>query len=180
MGKSTGITLMLLGLSLSMTAARAGEAEMDRQARHGTVRCGGSNFLQQNGAESHSTSYNFRNLSSTTPITIDRIVFWDATGGVLFDSVVSGFPTFQNAILGPSDQALGPNQSADLDTLTLLPFLPQNRRPVQMEATWSAPAKVLTLDVSFVSITRERDSITGAELQERSRAFMDCRTIGTG
>ena len=46
--------------------------------------CGGTNFLRQGNTEIHFTNYNLRNLSDSTPIRIDRIVVYAATGAVLF------------------------------------------------------------------------------------------------
>ena len=177
----TKFHVISMGLFLSLVSAGAslaGDADLDQKARQGTVRCGGSHFLRLGGTEIHFTTYNLRNLSSTTPITIERVVFLDAAGGVLFDSGVSGFPATDNGILGPSDQVLDPNQTAQLDTLGLLPFLAETQRPIQLEISWSAPLRVLTLDVSLVRVVRERDPATGLHGAERSRHLRDCRTIG--
>jgi hypothetical protein len=72
---------------------------------------------------------------------------------------------------------LDPNQTAQLDTLDVLPFLPQTQRPVQLQIIWSAPERVLVLDVALVRLGRERNPATGMQGQERSRHLRDCRTI---
>lgn len=172
-------TEILVGLLLSLAAgvSNAGDADLDTKSRQGTVSCGGSNFLRLAGTEIQFTSYNLRNLSSTTPITIERLVFFDATGSVLFDSAVSGLPLFDNGILGPSDNVLEPNQTAHLDTIGVVPFLPDTLRPIQLQISWTAPERVLTLDVAAVRIGRERDPITFQQGPERSRHLGHCRTI---
>src|SRR5688572_32814226 len=94
---------VLAGLFLSLGLAgisHAANIDDDTKARQGVVRCGGNNFLRQGGTEIQFTSYSLRNLSSTTPITVERLTFFDATGSVLFDSSVSGFPSFQGGVLG--------------------------------------------------------------------------------
>lgn len=174
---------VLAGLVLSLMSfgtLQARDVDDDAKARSGTVRCGGSNHLRQGGAEIHFTSYNLRNVSSTTPITVDRLTFFDANGSVLFDSDTSGFPPFGNGVLGPSDQVLDPNQTAQLDSTDVLPFLPQNQRPVQLEIAWSAPERVLILQAGLARIARQRDPVTGEQGQERARHSSSCRTIRLG
>lgn len=168
------VVVMSLGVAGTSHAANIDE---DTKARQGVVRCGGNNLLRLSGAEVHFSSYTLRNLNSTTPITVERLTFFDATGNVLFDSGVSGIPAFANGVLGAGDAVLDPNQAAQLDTVNLLPFLAMSQRPIQLEVTWSAPERVFTLQVSEVRIVRERDVSTGAQLAERSRSVSGCRTI---
>ena len=171
--------LILAGLALSLVSSggpQAAEIDGDLKARAGTVRCGGSNHLRQGGTELHFTSYNLRNFG-TAPITVERLTFFDANGMVLFDSNVSGFPPFSNGVLGPSDNVLDPNQTAQLDSNDVLPFLPESQRPLQLEVVWSAPTRVLTLGVVGVRLVRQRDPVSGAQLQERSRDAGPCRTV---
>jgi hypothetical protein len=155
----------------------AANIDDDTKARQGVVRCGGNNDLRLGGTDIQYTASTLRNLSSTTPITVERLMFFDATGSVLFDSGTSGIPSFDNGILGPLDTVLDPNQIAQLDTVGLLPFLPAMQRPIQLEIAWSAPERVLTLEVSGTRIARQRDPATGAQLAERSRSPSVCRTI---
>jgi hypothetical protein len=169
--------LLLSLASLGPSQARDRDIDDDVKARNGTVRCGGSNHLRQGGSEIHFTSYNLRNVSSTTPITIERLTFFDANGSVLFDSNTSGFPPFSNAVLGPSDNVLDPNQTAQLDSTDVLPFLPENQRPIQLEVVWSAAERVLILEAGQVRIGRQRDPVTGAQGQDRTRHSGGCRTI---
>lgn len=177
MHKSILATMVGLCFAAGINTAIAGDAEQDLKARQGTVRCGGTQFLRQNGTEVQFTSYIFRNLSSTTPITIRRLVFFDANGVKLLDTNLSGFPAFENGVLGTANQVLGANQTAQLSTPGLLPFLPDTQRPIQLEIDWAAPEKVLTLDVSLVRIARQRDNVSGQHLAERGRHLRDCRTI---
>jgi len=166
-----------LCFAAGINTAIAGESEMDLKARQGTVRCGGNHFHRQAGTELQYSSYVFRNFSSTTPITIRRLVFFNANGVVLYDSNISGFPSFSNGVLGTANQVLGANQTALLSTQGLLPFLPEPQRPIQLEIDWAAPEKVLTLDVSTVRIAQRRDPISGQTHEDRSRFLKECRTI---
>jgi hypothetical protein len=174
--------LILSGLALSLASfgePQAADIDGDLKARGGTVRCGGSNHLRQSGTELHFSSYNLRNFGAA-PVTVERLTFFDANGMVLFDSNASGFPPFSNGVLGPADNVLEPNQTAQVDSIDVLPFLPENQRPIQLEIVWSAPARVLMLDVVGVRLVRQRDPVTGAQGQERSRDAGSCRTIHAG
>ncbi len=179
MRKSILAAVVGLCFAASVGTSIAGEAEQDKKSRQGTVRCGGNHFLRLNGTEIQWTSYIFRNYNSTTPITIRRLVLFDATGSVLRDTNINGFPDFANGVLGPADHVLDANQTASLDTLGL-PFLSDTQRPIQLEIEWSAPEKALTLDVSLVRLSNRRDPATGAILEERGRLLRDCRTIRFG
>jgi len=174
------VRLVVAGLAFSLGSfgpLQAAELDGDAKARKGTVRCAGSNSVRLAGTEIQYASYNLRNLNSATPITIERMTVFAATGQVLFDSDASGLPQFPNGVLGPSDNVLDPNQTANIDTTNFLPFLPDNLRPIQVEFVWSAAERALLLDVSFIRVSRQRDPQTGQELQERSRSNGACRTI---
>jgi len=167
---------LFLSIGLAGTS-HAANIDDDTKARQGVIRCGGNNFLRLGGTEIQFTAYVIRNLSSTTPITVERLTFFDATGAVLFDSDTSGFPTFDSALLGPSDNVLDPNQTAQLNSYDVLPFLPENQRPIQLEIVWSAPERVLTLEAIGVRVSRQRDPTTGAQLAERGRDGNKCRSV---
>lgn len=166
-------------LALSVVGGRLDAAGLDGDAtaRKGTVRCGGSQSLRLSGTEIQYASYNLRNFNAATPIAIERLTVYSATGEVLFDSGSSGLPQFSNGVLGPSDNVLDANQSADLQTFDFLPFLPGNQRPFQLEIVWSAPERALLLEVVLIRIARQRDPATGQELAERSRHTAPCKTI---
>jgi len=167
---------LFLSIGLAGTS-HAANIDDDTKARQGVIRCGGNNFLRLGGTEIQFTAYVIRNLSSTTPITVERLTFFDATGAVLFDSDTSGFPTFDSALLGPSDNVLDPNQTAQLNSYDVLPFLPENQRPIQLEIVWSAPERVLTLEAIGVRVSRQRDPTTGAQLAERGRDGNKCPSV---
>jgi len=178
MRSETPVILAGLALFLGLSGtSHTASIEDDAKARQGVVRCGGNNFLRLGGTEIQYTTYTIRNVSSTTPITIERLTFFDATGSVLFDSGTNGFPTFVNSVLGPSDNVLEPNQTAQLFSFDVLPFLPENQRPIQLEIAWSAPERVLTLEAAGVRTSRQRDPATGAQLVERGRDGNSCRTV---
>ena len=170
MAAFAAISLASAGVSM------ADQAEGEQTARSGVVSCGGTNFLRQGNTEIHFTNYNLRNLSASTPIRIDRIVVYAATGAVLFDSDVNGFPAFESGRLGPDDQVLDPKQTAQLGTDTFLPFLAEELRPLQTEITWSAPEKVLTLHVSTNRVARQF-ALPNNMGQERSREGGSCRNV---
>ncbi|MFN7085520.1 MAG: hypothetical protein ACK4N4_02695 [Burkholderiales bacterium] len=178
MYKRKSVLAAMVGLCFTagIGAAVAGEAEQDKKARQGTVRCGGTHSTAHGGTEIQWTNYVFRNLNSTTPITIKRLVMFDALGNVLVDSNLNGFPPFDNGVLGPADNILDANQTASLTTLGMAP-LPPTQRPIQLEIEWTAPEKALTLDVSVVRPSNRRDPATGQIFEERARHLRDCRTI---
>jgi hypothetical protein len=172
--------LVVAGLILMFVSFRplhAVEVDGDAKGRKGTVRCAGSHSLRLSGTEIQYASYNLRNFNSAIPITIDRMTVFTATGQVLYDSDTSGLPQFPNGVLGPSDNVLDPNQTANIDTTDFLPFLPVNLRPIQVEIVWSAPERALLLEASMIRIARQRDPATGQELAERSRHSASCKTI---
>src|SRR5688500_6003076 len=133
MGKA--LPLLAAGLALcavSFAPLHAAELDGDARARKGTVRCGGSNSLRLGGTEIQYATYNLRNFNAAIPITVEQLTVYAATGQVLFDSATSGLPQFPNSTLGPLDNVLVPNQSADIATTNFLPFLPDHQRPIQL------------------------------------------------
>ena len=173
---------VLVVAMFSMTFAQQASADRPEGAakgREGVVRCGGNNFLRLEGTEIHFTSYALRNLDSTNSIVIDRMRFFDAPGNVLFDSAASGLPLAANEILGPANNTLGPNQTAQFDSNDILAFLNDQRlRPIQLEIQWSASRPALSLDVTNNRIVRRRVPPPNASQQEeRSRSAVPCRTI---
>src|SRR6266550_3888101 len=141
-------------------AALADRGEGETTARQGTVRCGGNNFLRLGGTEIQFASYILRNFDATQPIVVDRMRFFDANG---------------NGVLGPANNTLNPNQTAQFNTNDILPFLAQTDRPIQLEIEWSAPRRALGLDVITIRVARQRDPATGAILAERGRHATECR-----
>ena len=106
------------------------------------------------------------------------MIAFEADGSVLFDSNLSGLPATTNDILGPADNLLQPNQTAQFDSGNIVPsFLAQTDRPIQLEIQWSAPDKVLILDVSLVRLGRQRDPSTGSIGVERTRFLRECTSI---
>ena len=171
---------ILLATIFSLTflgATQAQQSEGATTARLGVVRCGGNNFLRLGDTEIHFTFYHLRNFDSTNPITIDRMRFFDANGTVLADSAVLGLPVSFDGKLGPANNTLHPNQTAQFKSDDFLPFLPQTNRPIQLEIEWSSSKAALTLDVSVNSVSRQRDPATAAVGAERSRSIRECRSI---
>jgi hypothetical protein len=168
------ITVFSLGIA---GTAQADRSEGEATARKGVVRCGGSNHLRQGGTEIHTTNYNLRNFDPAQPVTIDRLRFFDATGAVLFDSAGGGLPPADNGVLGPANNVLNPNQTAQFRSNDILPFLQGNARPIQAEIEWSASKDALTLAVGITRLVRRRDPATGAVQEERARSSSPCRSI---
>ena len=171
-------TLVATACVLSFSAKSiAGPSDGISKGKHGVVRCGGNNFLRLAGAEIQRTNYTFRNYNASVPITIVRMRFFDATGAILFDSQASGFPNSGNGVIGPGDPTLQPNQTAQFSSNDFLPYLTLTQQPLQLEIEWTAPSKVLALDVSLARTNNARDPKTGQIGEERSSHLRECTTI---
>lgn len=163
--------LILALLVFAVPRSHAGHADGATRARSATVMCGGNNFVRLGGTQVHRAVYTMRNYDPVRSITIDRIRFFDATGASLFDSDVAGFPAFGNGVLGPADQTLEPNQSAQLASDSLLPNLGSALRPIQLRIDWSARPRALLLETVLVRQVRHAGNA------EISRHAYECRTI---
>jgi len=128
-------------------------------ARQGIVRCAGTHFLRGpgGGTERHWAVWNLHNFDLTTPIVIDRMVIVNAAGSIIFDSAVSGLPDAGNGLLGPTNNILRPNQTANFQSRLFLPALPQSERPVQFVVIWSAANPAITLHVTAHARITEYD-----------------------
>jgi hypothetical protein len=157
-----------LGLCLSLAAMGTLAHNGHDRGQSGTIRCGGNNFYRAEAREMHTVSYVMRNMSSRGSISIDRIVFWDATGAVLYDSKVNVFPMFGNRVLGPNDQVLRPNQTGQMEASSVLPLLESWQRPVQIEINWSSRDRVPPLNVTLVRLVKLVDA-QGKQGQETTR-----------
>jgi hypothetical protein len=177
MMKKSVCVLLAAALSSFAYVAHADRSEGGATARQGTLRCGGNNFLRLGGTEIQFASWVFRNFDSTQDITLNRLRVFDANGAVLYDSATSTLPPSDEGNIGPGNNVLGPNQTAQFDSNTFLPFLPQATRPIQLELQWSSARAALTLDGITVRISRERNPTTGMQLAERGRHALECRTI---
>lgn len=175
MKASVTATLLGAGLLLTTVAAHAGS---EAQAQHGTIRCGGNHFVRLAGTELHFVNYVMRNRSDSAPITVDRILFFDATGQMFYDTSISGFPQFSNGVLGPHNRVLAPNQTGQLDVTSFLPYLTETQRPMQAEIHWSAPKKVLPLSVDLIRLVQQIDPATRARGAEKTRDSQDCDEVG--
>ncbi len=185
---SNTVSICLAGLLLSLGLAGASYADNNGNGaitRGGVLRCGGTNNLRLDGTEIQFTAWDFRNLSSTVSITVERVVIFDAYGNVLFNSSVAGLPPFLAGVyLGPAtgvaaaNNVLGPNQTTGLSSYDVIGFLPPAQRPIQVEFAWSAPTRVPPLDVRTIRLSRERNPATGAQLADRARGDFSCVSIG--
>lgn len=169
-----------LGLALGSIGAmahRAGHGH-DASVDHGTIRCGGNYFARLVGTpeqELHFVNYVFRNRSSKGSISVDRLVFFDATGTMIYDSRTSGFPAFANQALGPADRVLRPNQTGQLDVSTFFSrFLDTWQRPMQLEVSWSSRDGAMPLSIDLVRLVQRVNPATGARGSELTRDSQDC------
>ena len=146
----------------------------------GVLRCGGTSSLRLSGTEAQFAAWDLRNLSSTTPITVERVTFFAATGVVLFDSKLSGLPPFNAGVpLGPANNILGPNQTTGLTSFDVVGFITDpTLLPLQVEFVWSATARVPPLDVRTIRLSRERNPTSGALGADRARGDFNCVPIG--
>jgi hypothetical protein len=153
---SNRAAVLLSGLALSLGVAGASNATdipVGPMTRGGVFRCGGANFLRLGGAEVQFTAFSLKNFSSNTPIAVERVTIFDSTGSVLLDSSTTGLPPFTGGVpLGSSNNVLGPNQSTELDSDAVLPFLLPAQRLFQMELVWSALVPVLQPELRAVRI----------------------------
>lgn len=168
------LALGMAGVSFAVSAADS------ERAKGGVLRCGGTNSLRMSGTEAQFTAWDLRNLSSTTPITIERVTFFAATGTVLFDSSLSGLPPFNAGVpVGAANNILGPNQTTGLTSLDVVGFvLDPTLLPLQVEFVWSATARVPPLDVRTIRLSRERNPTTFALGADRARGDFNCVPIG--
>lgn len=171
-----GIALALgtAGVSFAVSAADG------ERTKGGVLRCGGTSSLRLGGTEAQFAAWDLRNLSSTTPITVERVTFFAATGAVLFDSRVSGLPPFNAGVpLGPANNILGPNQTTGLTSFDVVGFITDaTLLPLQVEFVWSSTARVPPLDVRTIRLSRERNPSTGALGEDRARGDFNCVPIG--
>jgi hypothetical protein len=178
----------LAGLQLSLGFAGVCYADNSGSGgltRGGVLRCGGTNNLRLAGTEIQFTAWDFRNLSSASSVTVERVAVFDAYGNVLFDSRSSGLPPFLGGVylgpatnIAPANNVLGPNQTTSLSSSDFVGFLLPAQRPIQVEFAWSAPVPVRPLDVRAIRLSRERDPVTGAQLADRARGDFSCVSIG--
>jgi hypothetical protein len=167
-------TPILVATILSLSFMGAVPAD----AAQGFARCGGNNFIGgPSSTQMQITRLTLRNFDAMQPITINRLVVYNAHGVVLWDSMVSGLPAFTNGILGPANNILGPHQSSTLFSENFLPFLAETDRPLQTFVTWSSISPALPLGVNSVVVVRGRDPATGAQLEERARSGGACEQI---
>jgi hypothetical protein len=179
------LSALVLSLGLAGVSRADDSLAGGPPARGGTFRCFGANYLRVigtgPGAESHFTVYALSNVSSSTPITVERVRMFGASGGVLWDSDVQGLPPFTDGVylgpasnLGAANNVLGPNQSTSLTSSDVLPFLLPAQRAIQTEIVWSAPVPVAIPEVAWIRITRANAPAGG---DERARFRLNCRVM---
>jgi len=171
---------------LLMSVGMNVQASGTKKALSGTVACGGSQFIRNGGNEFHQASYIMRNFDGSAEIHIERIRFFDATGNLVADFPGTSLPEFTNGILGPQDNVLETNQTAQLGTRNVFgdQGFSSSDRPLQVLIDWNSISPVKPLNVSMVRSVRERIvkiDATGNQIvkygEERSRHRSACRVI---
>ena len=143
---------------------------------HHVARCGAIVFLRLGGTELHTTNLTLRNFDPVHSVTITRLVISNALGVTIYDSTISGLPAFQNTILGPTNDTLGPRQSSTLQLDDFLAFQDPTTRPLQLLVAWSSAPLASPLRVGTTRVVRGRNAATGAVLEERARSGGECET----
>jgi len=169
-------------LLLASTGAVAGQ---DKRAISGTIACGGNHFNRVGGTEAQRSSYIIRNFGDT-PIRIDQMTLFNASGNILFSADGATLPAFRNSTLGPGDNILMPNQSAQILSNDILgeSGLGRNARPITLKLDWAADTKTLIPNVGLVRFSRARvrsiDPLTGQPVfnnrEERGRHASQCQS----
>lgn len=183
--KFTGIALASAMLMASMGVQAAFSDQTDR-AFGGSIACGGNHFNRLGGTEAHRTTYVFRNYGDT-PIRIEQMSIYDATGAIIFSADGTTLPTFKNSVLGPNDNILMPNETAQLNSDDILgdSGLAVDVRPFSMKIDWAADTKTILPDFVWVRTARGRarvfDPATNTSSwvvqEDRARHLNNCRSI---
>lgn len=143
------------------------------------ARCSGNNFARLGGTELNTTNLQLQNFDSVNPITITRLIIYDAQGVNIYDSKILGLPEFNNGILGPMKDTLRPHQSSIEGLDGFLPLQEQMTRPLQILVESSSVASALPLQVRTTLVVRERNpnAMPPSILVERSRTVERCESI---
>ena len=141
----------------------------------GRFLCGGNHAFRLGGQEITFTSYVIRNFSSaSTPLTIDRIIIYDAGGTIL-----RSMPPFP----GSFDTTLGAHQTTTINTLEIFGTTPAGApplTPIQAAIEWSVPLTstrgpgVGLVHAYFVRQDRGLNTVTGNLLEQRGRSVVQC------
>jgi hypothetical protein len=182
----TGVALAT-GMFMASMGAQAAFSDQDDRAFGGTMACGGNHFNRMGGTEAHRTTYVFRNYGDT-PIRVEQMTMYDANGTVIFSADATSLPLFKNSVLGPGDNVLMPNETAQINSDDLLgdAGLGRNFRPISMKIDWAADSKTTLPDFVWVRTSRGRIQVPdpanpGALFwktrEDRARHLNNCRSI---
>ncbi len=176
----TSVFAAIFAASISSIAIVDAAAETVELARRGTVLCGGNYRFREQGADK-TVNYTIRNYNDSTPIVVERIRLYDATGTLRYDTDVSGMLPTRDNRLGPGDNTLEAHETDQFSGPELVlsghfPDLSGSERPVQFIVDWKASRKVIPLDISQV-----RHEFNFVLDDEVARHQYDCRQLlGTG
>jgi len=166
-----GIAALLATTPLFATAS---PADQDDRAFSGTIACGGSHFNRVGGTEAQRTAYVLRNYNDSLSININRLAVYDATGAILADFNGATLPIAFNGVFGGGDNSIEPFQTALYLSADLIGApLPNALRPISVRIDWSADAKALIPEISYVRNARRLDQSS----REQARATSSCRSI---
>ncbi len=180
------VNIALMSSMLVCTSVtQAAFSDQDERAVSGTMACGGNHFNRLGGTETHNTRYILRNYGDT-PVRIEQLTVYAADGSVLFSGDGTSLPPFVNGVLGPGDNVLNPNETANLRTEDFLNPLPSNLRPISMKIEWAADSRTLIPDFVWVRNTFRREAFdvdpqTGETIfrnrETRGRHLNNCRSV---
>lgn len=178
---------MATGLLMVSMGAQAAFSDQDDRAFGGTLACGGNHFNRLNGTEAHRTTYVFRNYGDT-PIRLEQMTMYDANGTVIYSANGTNLPLFRNEVLGPGDNILMPNETAQLNSDQILgdTGLSITLRPISMKIEWAADSKTTLPDFAWVRTSRGRVKVADPAnpgqliwktVEDRARHLNNCRSI---
>jgi hypothetical protein len=179
--------VLTTGMLMASMGAHAAFSDQDDRAFGGTMACGGNHFNRLGGTEAHRTTFVFRNYGDT-PIRVEQMTMYDANGTIIFSAGAATLPLFRNGVLGPGDNILMPNETAQINSDDLLGSsgLGRNFRPISMKVDWAADSKTTLPDFVWVRTSRGRiqvpDPANPGQLiwktrEDRARHLNNCRSI---
>ena len=177
------------GMLMASVGAQAAFSDQDDRALGGTMACGGNHFNRMGGTEAHRTTYVMRNYGDI-PIRIEQMTVYNANGAVIFSANGATLPQFRNSVLGPGDNVLMPNETAQLNSDDILGDggLGRDFRPISMKIDWAADSNTILPDFVWVRTSRGRIQVTDPEShdpraliwktrEDRARHLNNCRSI---
>jgi hypothetical protein len=179
------IASLVLAGSMALVSVAA-QASGPARGIGGSIACGDNNFNRLGGSEAHRSSWVLRNIGDTS-VRIEQMSLFDANGNVLFSADGASLPVFRNNVIGPGDNIIDANQTAQILSQDILGDggLDRNARPITMKFDWASDSKTRAPGIGSVRFVRERitsvDPVTGTATsslgKERSRHQRGCHNV---